>query len=99
MQVEYYKITPRARRRLKRRLATPEGRREAARILYDAHKILDWRIKNKGFTLPPDEMEEHERIMARRGVYIPSASVGQAKETAQSLSASPMEMVGMKMCQ
>ena len=27
------------------------------------------------------------------------AVVGQAKETAQSLSASPMEMVGMKMCQ
>ena len=67
MQVEYYKITPRARRRLQRRLATPEGRREAARILYEGHKVLDWRIKNKGFTLPPDEMEEHERIMARRG--------------------------------
>ena len=32
-------------------------------------------------------------------MYMPSASVGQAKETAQSLSASPMEMVGMKMCQ
>ena len=32
-------------------------------------------------------------------MYMPSASVGQAKETAQSLSASLMEMVGMKMCQ
>ena len=32
-------------------------------------------------------------------MYMPSASVGQAKETAQSLSASPMAMVGMKMCQ
>ena len=67
MQVENYELTPRDRRRLQRRLATPEGRKAIARILYEGHKVLDWRIKNEGCTLPPDEMEEHERIMARRG--------------------------------
>ena len=67
MQEEWYEPTPNDTRRANAALSTKEGRERAARILYDGHKILEWRIKNKGFTLPPDEMEEHERIMAKKG--------------------------------
>ena len=67
MQEEWYEPTPRTQRRVERHLATKEGQEWMAMEMYKAHKILEWRIKNEGFTLPPDEMEEHERIMAKKG--------------------------------
>ena len=67
MQEEWYESTPSSRRRFERTLSTQKGREKVAMRLYEMHKILEWRIKNKGFTLPPDEMKRHEEIMAAKG--------------------------------
>ena len=67
MQEEWYEPSPRDIMRLERTLSTQKGREKVAMRLYEMHKILEWRIKNEGFTLPPDKMKRHEEIMAAKG--------------------------------
>ena len=72
MQEEWYRPSERSERLFKAALSTPEGRERVARTLYEAHKVLDWRIKHQGFTLSPEEMTIHKAVMEKHGhIYEP----------------------------
>ena len=81
MQEEWYEPSPRDIRRANAALATPEGKKRAARHLYDGHRVLDWRIKNEGFCLTGEARIRHDKIMAGRGEYLPPDMLSELPES------------------
>ena len=67
MQEEWYHPDERSERLFKAALSTPEGRERIARFLYEAHRVLEWRIKHQGVILSPEEMATYEAILAKHG--------------------------------
>ena len=65
MEILNYELTSVRKLRTEAHFSTPEGQRRSERYWDNGHRYLEWRIRNEGYVLPPEMVEEHEKWRAK----------------------------------